>query len=287
MSEVGVESDSVFNDSMDSIESIVDARVVRFLDFAVMQTALPWSPGHGPYEPFVFQYGIRKLLLDERDEVRAYGKAGWILDGGGNEASAEQSDLEFVVSLQRHLAIGDVSARPGAIWTYSPHTRTMLTRTRQRIGESTHAEAESCLSFLDSLLGGSHDRSIREERLDDMYHIVLETVSHPSLGGSYSLENLLPIALQSAVGKVAFRHLMPDLAASCRPGESPYDVLGRLAECGMAVRDDLSAMRAYGAIRGEPGSRRAAEAFEELRRYSELNTAALVVVWSWLRKHII
>ena len=262
--------------------SVAGARVCWFLDFETMGTALPFFADLRPYESFVYQYSLHGLLLDDHDAIRAHTHADWIFTPSAEGQSVALLDRELLSSLRSHLQGAEVDGdrlRCDAIYHWAPHERIMLASLRTRLARSETPELDADMGFIDSMMGTESTPATFP--LDDLCHRFQQSVSHPDFAGSYSIKKVFPVAVRSGVGASMFRRLMPELAATCGPGESPYDALFRLARPGMVIQDGIDAVGAYGEILQSPESERASESVDALRRYCALDTAAMVVAWKW------
>jgi len=268
---------------------------LHFLDFETSAPALPFHTGHRPYQPILFQFSHHVV---ERDgSVR---HASECLLTGGDEAPS------IAVLRQLRQAIG---RDEGTVLHWYPHERTILRAVREEIREKKAQDEAELAAFLGSL-GIENDS---KGRMFDLGRLVERQVFLAGTGGSSSMKLLLPAVVRESAA-VRDRYAKPIYGTPEIPSLNfqkqswiverdgktldPYRLLSPLfresdlnealawieASEGDAIANGAAAMVAYAKLqdpRVTPDDRENLE--QQLKRYCELDTLAMVMVYEALR----
>lgn len=271
---------------------------LHFIDFETAAPALPFHVGQRPYQSILFQFSHHVV---ERDGSIRHATECLIVDG---EASPS---IEVVRRLQS--AIGSDG---GTVLHWYPHERTILDDVREEIEERAPRDAEDLLSFLGSL-GLAKDSGLR---MFDLGRLVADQVFLPGTGGSSSMKKFLPAVLQLSQA-VRQKYATPVYGTTAMPSHNfkeqvwvveqdnlsldPYKLLNplfkehevsealkrlELAE-GDVIANGAAAMIAYSTLQAPelaPADR--AQLEDQLKRYCELDTLAMVMVYEALREWV-
>jgi hypothetical protein len=188
--------------------------------------------------------------------------------------------LAFAESLRE--ALGD----HGTIMMWTAYERTILRKTGEQLGERHCGSAA-----LRDWLGHLGDSQSPSPRLVDQKAICASGFYHPRMGGSNSIKKVLDaIWHDDAVLRQHFARWMGPDAYEVLAGQGPYEGLPTLEVNGttLDVADGTGAMRAYqammyGAERHEAVVRAAWA--DLLRRYCQLDTLAMVLIWDHWARH--
>lgn len=269
---------------------------LHFIDFETAAPALPFHAGMRPYQHILFQFSHHVVESDGR--VRHASEA-LVVDG------VESPSVEVVRQLRD--AIGNDQ---GTVLHWYPHERTVLKSVRDEIEMADPEDAAALREFLDRL-GLEKDQP---GRLFDLGRLVSRCVFLPGTGGSSSMKRFLPatLRLSSTVRELYAKPVYgtPGFPSLNFPAKTwvieggdgvldPYKLLDRkftdnaltdaLAELertqGEFIANGAAAMIAYATLQDPhlPESDRA-ELKAQLKRYCELDTLAMVMVYQALRE---
>ena len=271
---------------------------LHFIDFETAAPALPFHVGHRPYQPILFQFSHHVV---DRDGCVNHATECLLVDGD------ESPSIEVVRRLR--AAIG---ADTGTVLHWYPHERIILGKIYEEIAERAPADARELQTFLASL-GLAKDSNLR---LFDLGKLVAEQVFLPGTGGSSSMKKLLPVVLTQS-DYVRRKYSSPTYGTADMPSHNfrdrrwviehagapldPYQLLDPLfgiheidealarleAREGEVVANGAAAMVAYARLQdaGRPAAERE-ELRDQLLRYCELDTLAMVMVYEALREWV-
>jgi len=267
---------------------------LHFIDFETATPAIPFHAGRRPYEDVWFQFSHHRV-----DD--AEGQASHV-----SEELAHTSDFPNFETLRRlRDALGD----HGSVIHWWTHEATILSHVREQINahDPPLSDQSELLAFIDSLLGAPE----RPGRLVDLgRHVVEKWVVLPGTQGRSSIKKVLPAILHSSPrlqhrysqaiygSDAGIRSLnYRDHAWVQRDGSGnvldPYKLLGGcFDDLDLDGADDESdviadggqAMVAYGTLQGvhsDPVRRERLR--NQLLRYCELDSFAMVLAWEGLR----
>jgi len=271
---------------------------LHFIDFETAAPALPFHVGHRPYQSILFQFSHHVVNRDGRVQ---HATECLIVDGDASPS------IEVVRRLQ--TAIG---SDEGTVLHWYPHERTILDDIREEIEEKAPPDAAVLLSFLDGL-GLEKDAHLR---MLDLGRLVADQVFLPGTGGSSSMKKFLPAVLRLSEA-VRQKYVAPVYGTTAMPSRNfknqvwvverdgvaldPYKLLSPLfkehevnealvrleiAEGGV-VANGAAAMIAYSTLQDPelaPADREQLK--EQLLRYCELDTLAMVMVYEALREWV-
>jgi hypothetical protein len=271
---------------------------LHFIDFETAAPALPFHVGHRPYQPILFQFSHHMVARDGRVK---HATECLLVDGDASPS------IEVVRRLR--AAIGEDD---GTVLHWYPHERTILGNVYDEIAEQNPADARELQTFLVSL-GLAKDSNLR---LFDLGKLVAEQVFLPGTGGSSSMKKFLPAVLTRS-DYVRRKYSSPTYGTADMPSHNfrdrrwvieyegapldPYQLLDPLfgiheidealarleAREGQVVANGAAAMIAYARLldTGRPTAERE-ELREQLLRYCELDTLAMVMVYEALREWV-
>jgi len=274
---------------------------LHFIDFETARPALPYHAGRKPYDQILFQFSHHVLTQDGRLDHRTQ----CIVATPGHASS---------VPVLRALAAA-LSGDTGTVLHWWNHEATVLKDIRAQITIDLPPDAADLIKFIDSMVGTDDHAG----RLADLGMLVSKTVFFPGTGGSSSIKRVLPAALRlfptlrSRYGSPIYgTALIPSLNFSnwqwvvANNGAiwDPYELLGQLKigpdsgilaagdsdddsdEFSNFVKNGGAAIIAYDQLQQpELAPSERARLTEELLRYCELDTLAMVMVYQALTRH--
>lgn len=272
---------------------------LHFIDFETAAPVLPFHVGHRPYQQILFQFSHHRM---ERDGSVRHATECLIADGGDSPSIAVVRQLRDAIGRDE-----------GTVLHWYPHERTILGNIQEEIRDKSPADAAALLAFLESL-GLSKDSSLR---LFDLGRLVEQSVFLAGTGGSSSMKKFLPAVIRQS-GVVRERFSQPVYGSPAMPSRNfknqtwvvehegaaldPYELLSplfaehdvntalaQLEETeGDVVADGAAAMIAYSSLQDpELASAQREQLMQQLKRYCELDTLAMVMVHealaNWVR----
>jgi hypothetical protein len=269
---------------------------LHFIDFETAQPALPFYVGHRPYQQILFQFSHHMVTT-----AGAVQHATECLLTDGEESPS--------VDVVRHLQTA-LRNDGGTVLHWYPHERTVLGQIREEIQQTVPPDSVELLAFLESL-GLEKDSHLR---LFDLGRLVADQVFLAGTGGSSSMKKFLPAVLRySAV--VRHRYSQPIYGTPAMPSGNfknqvwfvehdgvvldPYQLLSPLfgeheldetlalleENEGEVIANGAAAMIAYAKLQNPrmPTCERE-KLRQQLLRYCELDTLAMVMVYEALRE---
>ncbi|MEK6805730.1 MAG: DUF2779 domain-containing protein [Pseudomonadota bacterium] len=270
---------------------------LHFIDFETATPALPFHKGRRPYELLLFQYSHHRV---ERSGQIAHTTQ--YLDS----RPGAFPNFDTVRSLAHAL-----NADNGSVIHWWTHERTVLKQVREQLSTTaeTVPDRDQLISFINSLVGDDNSPG----RLVDLgQHLVAPLAFFPGTKGSSSIKKVLPAILRSspalrakyqapiygsAGGMKSLNFLDqswvrldnsgqvidPYLLLSGRFNDPDLDAIDSVGEENTVVADGGAAMVAYGLLQGnllDAAGRALLE--QQLYRYCELDTLAMVMTWEGL-----
>lgn len=282
------------------IRAVMDRWVypLHFIDFETATPALPFHAGHRPYQQILFQFSHHVV---ERDGSVRHANECLLTEG------AEAPSIAVVRRLRE--AIGHDE---GTVLHWYPHERTILRAVREELQDKNPADRDELIGFLDNL-GLEKDSGLR---MFDLGHLASRQVFLAGTGGSSSMKRFLPAVVRHS-RVVRERYAKPVYGTQEIPslnftkqrwvvemdGEAldPYRLLGPLFRKreivealawieeseGDVVANGAAAMIAYSQLQ-DPGIAPAEreDLSQQLKRYCELDTLAVVMVYEALREWV-
>lgn len=280
---------------------------LHFIDFETARVALPFFAGQAPYANIAFQFSHHVVAEDgtvahqtEFLETRP----------------GRRPNYDFVRALRR--ALGEV----GTVFMWSPHENTTLNAIREEL-ETDPAppdDAADLVSFIQTVTRWKDRRSGELQQggraMVDLCKIAERVFFHPATGGSCSIKKVLPAVLQSStylrerysqpvygsvdgIPSLNFRDQVWWREVDGRVGD-PYKVLPPVFEdipaAAAALDDDESseirqggaATTAYARLQFDDVAGAKRDHVEAaLKRYCELDTLAMVLVYEAWREWIL
>ena len=271
---------------------------LHFIDFETAAPALPFHVGHRPYQQILFQFSHHVVEAD--GSVRHASEC--LIHTGDDSPS-----IEVVRSLRDAIG-GD----EGTVLHWYPHERTILGTIRAEISEKNPVDAAELTAFLDSL-GLEKDANLR---LFDLGRLASNQVFLPGTGGSSSMKKFLPAVIRQSAA-VRQHYASPVYGTAGMPSQNftaqqwviekdgelldPYQLLdpvfgeASINEALAALEDSegdvvangAAAMIAYAKLQDPDLSSVERERLDkQLRRYCELDTLAMVMVYQALRSWV-
>jgi hypothetical protein len=271
---------------------------LHFIDFETAQPALPFHVGHRPYQQILFQFSHHVIAPD--DSV-CHATECLITDGAGPPS------IDVVRELKRAL-----EKDTGTVLHWYPHERTVLKKIHEEIERTAPIDKTDLLGFLKGL-GLEKDSHLR---LFDLGRLVADKVFLAGTCASSSMKKFLPAVLGHS-SAVRQRYARPIYGTPTMPSHNfrmqawvvehdgitldPYrllsplfgdheldEALARLEENeGAVIANGAAAMIAYAKLQDPllpPVEREML--CQQLLRYCELDTLAMVMVYQALREWV-
>ena len=281
---------------------------LHFIDFETSTVPLPFHAGRKPYEQIAFQFSHHIYYEDGRIEhANEY----------INTTPGEFPNFIFTQHLQDALIHDE-----GTIFKYSTHENTILNAIRDQLKSSNYQSKNELVSFIESIshpkkkhtdpwVIPSRESGNGTRDMVDLCDVVKKYYYNPYTNGSNSIKKVLPAILKSSkvvqekygqpIGEIAISSQNFDanhIWLKKENGEirSPYNLLPPLFE-NMSedeIHDNLSelenindggaALTAYGKIQyTDMSGNERQEIAEALKRYCELDTLAMVMIYEHLK----
>ncbi|CAI8253445.1 MAG: Uncharacterised protein [Formosa sp. Hel1_33_131] len=284
---------------------------LHFIDFETSTVPLPFHTGRKPYEQIAFQFSHHIYYEDGRIE-----HANQYI----NSTAGEFPNFEFVEYLQQAL-----SEDEGTIFKFATHENTILNAIRTQLKASDAPNKESLISFIESISHPTKDNPdrwivpLRKQNqgtrdMVDLCKVVVNYYYNPHTFGSNSIKKGLPAVLKSSQFvqekysrpiseiQVTSKNIPSDhiwLTVKNGEIESPYKTLppvhknisqeeieARLSNIDN-IDDGGAALTAYGKIQYTDMTEKEREDISEaLKRYCELDTLAMVMIYEHLKSII-
>lgn len=276
---------------------------LHFIDFETATPGIPFTKGRRPYEEVAFQYSHHVVHEDGLVE-----HAGEHLD----DRIAVFPNYDFVRRLREELAGDD-----GTIFRYADHENSYLVRIKCQLNEDEVdiADRDELCGFIRSITVGSQkmfgaDAWVGERNMVDMCDLVKRYYFHPRTKGSNSIKQVLPAILCSSKflqekysravygSEIRSRNFSDGIAWVCLENDEPKDPYAMLPPvfAGDAfdrlsdedeLKDGGAAMIAYARLQFEDMCEDERTAIKAaLRRYCELDTLAMVMIYEGWREMI-
>lgn len=248
---------------------------LHFIDFEASRLAVPYHAGMRPYEQVAFQWSCHTIAAPNGELTHTE----WI------NIEDAYPNFEFARSLKNALGRG------GTIFIWSPFERTALLDIRRQLIRYNERDRELA-DWLEEITADGGP-------LVDLCQLAREHYFHPKMKGKLSLKFVLPAvwdtndALHADPTFKKYYQRSPSGSVA-----NPYDTLPSLpfgnpeddAETDNVVREGTGAMKAYqemlyGLHRNDDSTK---ERWHRLLlQYCELDTAAMVMVWThWTRSFL-
>jgi hypothetical protein len=284
---------------------------LHFIDFETSTVPLTFHTGRKPYEQIAFQYSHHIYYQDGRIE-----HANQYI----NSTAGEFPNFEFIEHLQKAL-----SKDEGTIFKFATHENTILNAIRAQLKASDAPNKESLVSFIESISHPTKDnpdqwtvptRKFNQGTRDmvDLCKVVVKYYYNPHTFGSNSIKKVLPAVLKSSQFvqekysrpineiQVTSINIPSDYTwLTVKNGEivDPYKTLppvhknisqeeieARLSNIDN-IDDGGAALTAYGKIQyTDMTEEERKDISEALKRYCELDTLAMVMIYEHLKSLI-
>ena len=281
---------------------------LHFIDFETSTVALPFHTGRKPYEQIAFQFSHHIYYEDGSIEHATE----YI-----NSTQGEFPNFEFCEKLMEAL-----NKDEGTIFRYATHENSILNAIRDQLLASKYANKEMLISFIETISHPKHNhtnpwtvparKSGKETRdMVDLCEVIKKYYYNPYTYGSNSIKKVLPSVLKSStfvknkysksIGTIDVSSKNFDsnhIWLAQKDGEivSPYTMLPSLFENMTEdeieatlselehVSDGGAALTAYGKLQYTNMSiREREELTAALKRYCELDTLAMVMIFEHLK----
>jgi hypothetical protein len=306
------ERDDDFSEYVDKegLRSEMDTWVypLHFIDFETSTVPLPFHAGRKPYEQIAFQFSHHIYYEDGRTE-----HANEFI----NTNPGEFPNFKFIEHLKESLSNDE-----GTIFKFATHENTILNAVRDQLKASDYPNKGTLVSFIESISHPrkKHNdpwvvplRQTGTETRDmvDLCKVVVKYYYNPHTLGSNSIKKVLPAVLKSSmfvqekysqpIGKirVTSKNLSPNhvwLKTENDEIISPYKMLPKVFK--NVTQDEIenilseidniddggAALTAYGKIQyTDMSESERQEISEALKRYCELDTLAMVMIYEHLK----
>jgi hypothetical protein len=236
---------------------------LHFIDFETSRTAVPPHAGLRPYELISFQWSCHTIAAPGQ----APRHTDWI------NTQEIFPNLPFAESLRQ--GVGE----EGTLVVWSSYEKSCLRQIAQKLQEMKTVPA-NLIQWLNTLVSN-------EARFLDMCDLARHHYYHPRMKGSHSIKAVLPAVWESNPTLRAH----PWFSAYAGDPSDPYRTLPsiEIAEKSERVKEGTGAIRAYqdmlyGEHKDDLEIRRAWT--QLLRRYCELDTMAMVIIWEHWRMRL-
>ena len=277
---------------------------LNFIDFETSAIAIPFTKGRRPYEQLAFQYSHHIVYKDGRVE-----HASEFL----NTEIGVFPNFDFLRALKRSL-----EANNGSIFRYHAHENTILNAIYKQLLNSQERDKEELIEFIKLIshnTGNSSTSWCGDRDMIDLWKVVKDYYYDPYTGGSNSIKEVLPAVLHSSkflqnkyqqpLAKINLTsknftdsHIFLKLDNGAPV--SPYKLLPPLFEGWdkealdnaitdiEGISDGGAALTAYGKLQFDEVSIKEREAIEAgLKKYCELDTLAMVMIYEYFKEEII
>ena len=273
---------------------------LHFIDFETSSVALPFFKGGRPYEQVAFQFSHHKVL-----ENRTITHQNEFIDA----EPGHFPNFEFARYLKRALEEDN-----GSIFMFATHENSVLNAIINQLRLSKESDKDQLISFLKSITKSTanNTESWKGDRvMIDFRDIVLKYYYNPLTKGSNSIKDLLPAVLESdnhlqtryakSIGELGISSLNFDskhiwITKEKGKVDNPYKMLPPLFENWNSNEKDIlisgisdianggEAMTAYAKLQyvDMTGKEREELVFG-LKKYCELDTLAMVMIWEHLK----
>ena len=284
---------------------------LHFIDFETSTVPLPFHTGRKPYEQIAFQFSHHIYYEDGRIE-----HANQYI----NSTPGAFPNFEFVESLQQAL-----SKDEGTIFKFATHENTILNAIRTQLKASDAPNKELLISFIESISHPTKEnpdpwivpqRKLNKGSRDmvDLCKVVVNYYYNPLTFGSNSIKKVLPAVLNSSTFiQDKYSRPIGNISVSSKnlPSNhvwlqmendeiiSPYKTLPKVYEnisqdeietrlSDMENIDDGgAALTAYGKIQyTDMTEKERQDISDALKRYCELDTLAMVMIYEHLKSII-
>jgi hypothetical protein len=281
---------------------------LHFIDFETSSPALPFTRDAHPYEGIAFQYSHHTVTFNKDGSYTIRHKNQFLkTDPGVNP------NLDFIKEFKR-----DLSEDEGTIFRYHNHENTYLRKIYsqlQSMADNAVPDKEELLSFIDSITQYKvgNNKIEGQRNMVDLWDLVIRFYYSPFAGGSNSLKQILPAAIndsaflknkysQPICGKnreVTSLNFDSKIWIDQAYDNDPYKTLPQVFE-GFTneqldeafsefdeVADGGAAMMAYAKLQFFNTNVDQREAIRQaLLRYCELDTLAMVMLWEFWNEEI-
>jgi hypothetical protein len=277
---------------------------LHFIDFETSTVPLPFHVGRQPYEQIAFQFSHHIYYEDGRIEhANEY----------INTTPGMFPNFEFVQHLYDALIHDN-----GTIFRYSSHENTILNAIRDQLIQSNYPFKDELISFIESISKPKDNHtnpwSVPARNMVDLCDIIIKYYYNPYTFGSNSIKKVLPAILKTSeliqkkyglpIGQINvssknFNSAHIWLTQENGEVKSPYKMLPPVFEnlSDEALETTLSdieniddggaALTAYGKIQyTDMSSEERIEISNALKRYCEVDTLAMVIIYEHLKNKI-
>lgn len=277
---------------------------LHFIDFETSTVPLPFHVGRNPYEQIAFQFSHHIYHEDGRIEHASE----YI-----NTTPGMFPNFEFVKHLYDALIHDN-----GTIFRYSSHENTILNAIRDQLFQSNYPYKDVLIPFIESISKPKDNHTnpwpIPSRNMVDLCDIIIKYYYNPYTFGSNSIKKVLPAILKTShfiqnkyslpIGQINvssknFHSSHIWLTRENGEIKSPYKMLPPLFENFSAeaieatvsdienIDDGGAALTAYGKIQyTDMSASERLEIAEALKRYCELDTLAMVIIYEHLKSKI-
>jgi hypothetical protein len=276
---------------------------LHFIDFETSRPALPFHQGRRPNDLLLFQFSHHILSTDGR--LRH-----------ANECLVAEPGVEPSIAVVRALRDA-LSENDGTVVHWWDHEKTVLKVIQKRIEASDESDRKDLIRFIDTLVGDETGQG----RLADLGRLVEKTAFFQGTNGRSSIKKVLPAVLVLS-DLLKERYSQPIYGTETMPSlnfpsgwiwlrvkngqvQDPYELLEPIlldnavleaieqadeedAGCQSFIANGGAAMVAYAKLQSPDLSGDERKLIQvQLKRYCELDTLAMVMVyealWKWMK----
>ncbi|NLL27979.1 MAG: DUF2779 domain-containing protein [Bacteroidales bacterium] len=271
---------------------------LHFIDFETCMVAIPFYKGQRPYEQIAFQFSHH--VMHKTGQVEH--KTEFIEIERG-----KYPNFDFLRALKKALENDE-----GTIFRYAAHENTVLNQILKQI-EGTDIEnlpdKDELINFIKSITCNKKTKHEGDRNMVDLLCLVKDYYYHPKMKGSNSIKVVLPAVIESdyiknkysqPIGKINITSKnFPDDMVWYRLDENgqvidPYKLLSPVFNDIIILGDDAdedetvasggAAMTAFARMQfAEMPENQRNTIIESLKRYCELDTLAMVIIYDYFR----
>lgn len=274
---------------------------LHFIDFETSSVALPFFKGGRPYEQVAFQFSHHKVL--ENGTITHQTE---FIDA----VPGHFPNFEFARALKRAL-----EEDYGSIFMFATHENSVLNAIINQLRASNELDKDQLITFLKSITKSTANNAESwkgDRMMIDLRDIVLKYYYNPLTKGSNSIKDLLPAVLESdkelqsryakSIGELGISSLNFDsnhIWITKEKGKviNPYKMLPPLFDSWNSNEKDIlisgisdianggEAMTAYAKLQYvDMTDQEREELVSGLKKYCELDTLAMVMLWEHFKR---
>jgi hypothetical protein len=259
-----------FSDALSSVMGAV-TYPLHFIDFETSRVAVPYHAGMRPYEQVAFQWSCHTVAAP----------------GATPEPSAWINTKDLFPNFEFARELREKIGERGTVLTWAHHENSVLRDIIDQ-AENYGIKDSSLVEWLQGITAKDGGRIV------DLNRLTLEHYFHPAMKGKTSLKAVLPAIWNNnpELHEISWLTKYVSFGEDGKSVLDPYKTLAEIEIAGQAecVREGTGAMRAYQDMMYGKGRNMSPESRERWRelllQYCELDTIAMVVVWTYWERRL-